>query len=396
MSRRALFVVMSLLIASCSGTAVDTTTTSSTTTTQPPTTTTQPTTTTTQPVAIDGAPEDLVGVVHWFYDFALGLTSDVPPAPVPIVEAVVPGQVLASPRTGVASVAVYQGQRIATVEMNGDLFLMVDPGPGWTIVGGNWPNVGLGPYYGPNPRLVAVVGSDARPGETVSAKLADSIHLVGLDGVGGGGIIGIPRDSWVSVPGSGNRKINGALATGGTDRLMATLGQLTGLPLEGYVLTGFVGFQEAIGNILGGVNMVIPFAINDRASGANFSAGEQYMNGPNALAFARARKTLPNGDFTRSAHQGLILIAAAKTVQSRGYGAIPTLLEMTEPWLETNLSAEQMLTFSALLISSNLDEIPNVVAPGRPGRAGSASVVFLTSSASQLWSDLADGNLTSG
>jgi hypothetical protein len=78
-----------------------------------------------------------------------------------------------------------------------------------------------------------------------------------------------------------------------------------------------------------------------------------------------------------------------------GISAVPGLMEASEPYLFTNLSPEQILTFSALAIATDLDSMPNVVAPGSPGTAGSASVVYLADSAVELWTDLADGRLGS-
>jgi LCP family protein required for cell wall assembly len=333
-------------------------------------------------------------MVASFYDYAAGLSTQAPPAPEPVLAALKPTPV-ETPVTGVASVGTFQGQGVATVEAEGDLFLAIDDGSGWRIVGGNWPNVSVPAYYGPAPRLVAVVGSDARPWEDVATSRADSIHFIGLDGAGKGGIVGVPRDSWVPIAGGGRGKINSALANYGPEGMMQTFRDLTGLPLEGYVLTGFLGFQEMLGNVLGGIDLVVPFAINDSASGANFQPGTQYVNGPSALAFARARKSLPNGDFTRSANQGLILIDSAKNLQHKGYGVLPRLLELSEPWMLTNLSPEQLLTFAALVLGTDLDTIQNQVAPGSSGSAGSASVVYLADSASAVWADLADGRVGS-
>jgi anionic cell wall polymer biosynthesis LytR-Cps2A-Psr (LCP) family protein len=175
--------------------------------------------------------------------------------------------------------------------------------------------------------------------------------------------------------------------------MVDTLTSLTGLPLDGYVVTGFVGFQEMVGHVLGGLTVDIPVPINDQASGANFQPGPQYVDGPSALAFARARKTLSGGDLTRSFHQGLLLVAAAQAVDAMGYGAIPRLMEMSEQWMATDLSAEELLNFTALTLSSDLAAVQNVVVPGSPGTAGGASVVFLHDSATQIYADLADGRL---
>jgi hypothetical protein len=70
-------------------------------------------------------------------------------------------------------------------------------------------------------------------------------------------------------------------------------------------------------------------------------------------------------------------------------------MEMAEPWMLTDLTPEQLLTFAALIIGSDLDTMPNVVAPGSSGRAGSASVVYLSDAVAETWADLADGRLGS-
>jgi LCP family protein required for cell wall assembly len=346
-------------------------------------------------LTIENAPPELLALVEGFYAYATGESSQPPPAPEPVLTAIAPTPV-ETPLAGVASVGTFKGQGVATVELAGDLFLAINDGSGWRIVGGSWPNVSVPAYYGPpGPRIVAVVGSDARPWEDVVTSRADSIHFVGLDGAGQGGIVGVPRDSWVPIAGGGRGKINGSLADHGTEGMMQTFRDLTALPIEGYVLTGFLGFQEMLGNVLGGIDLVVPYAISDSASGADFQPGTQYVNGPQALAFSRARKSLPNGDFTRSANQGLVLIDTAKNLQAKGYGVIPRALELSEPWMLTDLTPEQLLTFSALLIGTNLETIQNQVVPGSSGSAGSASVVYLSDSASAVWADLADGRLGS-
>src|SRR5207245_2005927 len=58
-----------------------------------------------------------------------------------------------------------------------------------------------------------VVGSDARPGEDVRRSRADSIHIVAVDPqTRRGTVLGLPRDSYVDIPGHGRQKINAALA----------------------------------------------------------------------------------------------------------------------------------------------------------------------------------------
>lgn len=387
----AALVVVSLVSVACS--AGDATTPNAQPTRADTTTTLPATTTTTRtPVTVADAPPGLATLVDDFYAYATAASSDAPAAPEDLLAVVNPANG-DFPRSGAASVATFGGHDVAVVELDSDVVLAVDDGSGWRIVGGEWPSLSIAAYFGNGPRHVAVVGSDARPGQTVDRTRADSIHFVSLDGSGGGAVVGLPRDSFVPVPGLGTMKITGSLARGGPETMMEAFADLTELPLEGYVLTGFAGFEELLGSVLGGVEVEVPFAINDRWAHVALSAGRQMLNGAEALGFARARKTVPGGDFTRSEHQGMILLAAASTVKAMGYRAIPGLMEAAQEHLITDLTPEQLLTFSAMAISADLDSVPNVVAPGSTGTAGGASVVFLADSTQELWADLADGLL---
>ncbi len=355
-------------------------------------TTIPPTTSTTAPFTLESAPDELTAVVDAFYHYAMAETSTPPPLPPEVLDSIKPSPA-PLPSHGVASVGRFAGESVAVVEVGPDLFLAGDDGSGWQIFGGEWPSIGVDAEFGQSPRLVAVIGSDARPGEVSDRARADSIHIVGLTPDGEASIVGIPRDSYVPIPGRGKSKINSALAAGGPELMMETLADLTDLPFEGYVLTGFAGFESLIGDVLGGVTVDVPVAINDRWAHVDVDAGVQLLAGAQALGFARARKTLPGGDVTRSGHQGLILIGVAGVVAETGPLVIPQLLEMSEPLIVTNIPPRELLTIAVLAGRVDLSTIDNVVAPGTNGTAGEAAVVFLTSGADDLWADLVDGHL---
>jgi len=289
---------------------------------------------------------------------------------------------------------------LAAAEIGDDAIYGVDEGSGFRIVAARLPSLGQLPslerevtWYGVVPKVVLTVGSDARPGEDPGSSRADSIHLVALDGSGHGGLLGIPRDSWVRIAGGGMSKINASLATGGPAVMLQTVADVTGLNLDGYVLTGFVGFQEMFGNVLGGVDIELALPVADSSAGANLNAGTQYLNGPQALALARARKSLPAGDLTRQFNGGLLLMAALSSAQAYGPLHLPTLISQSAQWMSTDLTPGELLAFSALALDTPTASIGNQVAPGRVGTAGSASVVYLTDSAPEFYADLADGSL---
>ena len=94
---------------------------------------------------------------------------------------------------------------------------------------------------------------------------------------GNAGIVGVPRDSWVPIPGRGRSKINAALALGGPDLMMETFRDLTGLDFDGYLLTGFAGFEGLI-EVLGGLEIEVPRPFKDSAAKADIEAGLQVLH----------------------------------------------------------------------------------------------------------------------
>lgn len=238
--------------------------------------------------------------------------------------------------------------------------------------------------------FVLVIGSDARPGEDVRRTNGDSIHLVAVNPrTFEGTIVGIPRDSWVDIPGRGTGKINSALAMGGPGLMVDTVRRLTGLPIQYYVLTGFQGMPAMV-NELGGVNVLVNQRMNDSFSGARFEQGWHRFDGAQALAFSRDRHDTPNGDFGRSSNQGVLIQAAMGKIRSE-VGDDAGLRKWVDVLLRhaaLDVAPDRMLALVALGRSIDPARMKNVVVPGRIGMAGRASVVFLTAEASGLFTDL--------
>ncbi|HSL26317.1 MAG TPA: LCP family protein [Acidimicrobiia bacterium] len=346
-------------------------------------------------IELDGAPDGWEQAVAAVYGAACQPRADamasVTPAPTPADQCPGPGRAAAAP----------MGDTLLTAATLGDdvIYGVGHPtgsgGFSFEVVAARLPSLGdQRGWYGIVPKIVAAIGSDARPGEDPNSARADSIHLLALDGAGHGGVVGVPRDAWVQISGIGRNKINASLSLGGPAAMLQTLADISGLNLDGYVLTGFTGFQEMVGNVLGGVDIDLPVAVVDRAAGANLTAGPQYLNGPQALSLARARKSLASGDLERQRNGGLLLLAALSGAQHWGPLHLPVLISESTPWLSTDLTAAELLAFSALALDTPLANIGNAVAPGQIGRAGSASVVYLSESAPVLFADLADGALT--
>ncbi len=241
------------------------------------------------------------------------------------------------------------------------------------------------------PLFVLVIGSDAREGDPKAGR-ADSLHLVAIDGKRGRGtVIGIPRDSYVPIPGLGTSKINASLPRGGPERTVQTVSQLAGVPIHYWALVEFSRFRQVV-DAIGGVDVDIPYAMSDVASGANFGPGRRHLNGAEALAFSRARKTIPGGDFGRSENQGRLLLASLAKFRKEASSPLrlAEYLVTFHTLVESNVPSRDLIRLAAIAGRIDPKDVANVVLPGGGGAAGGASVVRLGPGASEIFSAVRD------
>ena len=386
-------------MAACSSGATETTDppTTTTTTTLPPTSTTSSsTTTTTEPLGhVDvegdlppGLTESVAALLSWQRD----PRNDVPAIPEGL-SAHLADQPLATPDTvsATATSAAIEGGEIAVVETDsGDLLLAADEGSGWMIVGAN-PASGT-PWYGEEPRMVLVIGSDARVGTDQQTHRADSIHVLTANpSEGTATILGFPRDSWVSTA-YGSMKFTSLMAGRGPQAMVDQFVDEWGLPVEGYVVTGFEGFEDLMGQI-GYLPIELPRAIPNQAWWAGWPVGDQTLSPQRTLEYSRTRKGIPGGDLTRSANQGLVMLAVLRLLQMNDVADAPEIVSVLLDHTWTSLTPTDLVQLAATIHTLDADEIDNVVVPGTLGQAGAASVVRLTPEADEMLSDLADNGL---
>jgi len=174
-----------------------------------------------------------------------------------------------------------------------------------------------------------------------TATNTDTIILVRIPNNGKSATaISIPRDTYVAAPGLGKTKINGvygqtkeekrvSLVESGTapdeaeregteagrEALIKTVADLTGVTVDHYAEIGLLGFS-LITDALGGVNVCLKEPVYEPLSGADFPAGWQKLNGPQALSFVRQRHDLPRGDLDRVVRQQVVMASLAHQVIS--------------------------------------------------------------------------------
>src|SRR5262249_23647029 len=137
--------------------------------------------------------------------------------------------------------------------------------------------------------------------------------------------IGVPRDSWVDIPGVGNDKINASLYYGGPELLGQTVGDLFGIQPDYVFVTRFTLFQNLLKS-LRGVHRDHPHALSDSSlKPKGFPEGHLHLGPWDALAFSRSRHDLLRGDFDRSANQSRVLKGIQAAI--RDHASRPDWLE---------------------------------------------------------------------
>jgi LCP family protein required for cell wall assembly len=247
-------------------------------------------------------------------------------------------------------------------------------------------------------KFFLVIGSDARPGQDITRARADSIHIAAVDPlVKKGTVLGIPRDSYVDIPGHGKRKINAALALGGPDLLGQVVKNVTGLPVSHYAVTGFDGMTR-ITDELEGVDIDVPYEMKDKYSGADFEPGKRHMNGRDVLAFSRARHGVPGGDLGRSLNHGRVILQTLEKMRkevSSGDG-IMKWLKILYKHASLNMSIGDAFELGKLARQISPSNLENVVASGSSETINGQSVIVLNDEAKALFRDVGADAMADG
>ena len=166
-------------------------------------------------------------------------------------------------------------------------------------------------------------------------------------------IFSIPRDTYVPISCMNNNeaKINSS-SYGGTSCVVNTIQNLTGINIDYYVKINFNGVVKLVDD-LGGIKVDVPVSFCEQDSKRRkkdrykicLEKGVQTLNGEQALALSRHRKTLPFGDFQRVQHQQLVVEAMANALKNiKDVETFYQILNDVVNNIDTNMKTSQILS----------------------------------------------------
>ena len=267
-----------------------------------------------------------------------------------------------------------------------------------------------------------VFGSDSRAGLTRRQQLSwhvganqgelntDTIMIVHISpGHHLITVVDVPRDTMVPSYGCAKgpgypgqqadaavvERINSVLSSGGPACLWQTVEQQTGIRIDHFIELDFSGFVHVV-NDLGGVNVCVPFNVNDPMSGLRLTAGEHHISGVMALKFWRTREDIGNGsDIQRIQRDQFLMAQVVQGVLHSGLLSSPTRLlsvisdaarAMTT---DAGLSQSDMLRIATSFRGLSSKDVQFVTAPWTPYPADPAEVVFAQPQARRLFQAIA-------
>ncbi len=219
-------------------------------------------------------------------------------------------------------------------------------------------------------------------------------------------MLNIHRDSYVPIMCYGDKhenKINSAAARG-TNCTIKTIENYIGINIDYYVKINFTGLVDLV-DTLGGIEVDVPYALCEQDSKRRFGAnmvyieqGFQTLNGEQALAFSRNRKS--NSNFCPEKYtkvyrsvelrgknqQTVILAILEKLKKFNDITKVYDLLDVISDNVDTNMTKDTILSFynvaKDMILKSNNDDVIQIQ---KLNIIGDGQMIYDESSKLVLW-----------
>ncbi|MBR2547278.1 MAG: LCP family protein [Eubacterium sp.] len=167
----------------------------------------------------------------------------------------------------------------------------------------------------------------------------------------------IPRDTVIHMNEKGGA--SDKLTHTGIYGIGCSLGaveDLTGLDMNYYVKVNYTTVKKMV-DALGGIDVKSDYEFDTHGMKAkfHFKKGWNHLDGEHALAFARERKSFPDGDIQRNRNQAKVMTAMLKKATSSRTILMnyTTILNSTKDYMQTNMSQKEIKSLVKMQIALN-------------------------------------------
>jgi LCP family protein required for cell wall assembly len=187
-------------------------------------------------------------------------------------------------------------------------------------------------------------------------------------------ILSIPRDTRLEIPGYSTAKINAANVLGGPAlAARATSDLLGGIGIDRYVTINVKGVQALV-DALGGVNVYVPkdmkYQDDSQHLYINLKAGQQHLNGQQALQLLRFRQDAW-GDIGRIQRQQMVMRALMEqSLNPATIARMPQILSVVQSYIDTNLSVEELVALVSFGAQIERSQVRMLTVPGDYSQPG--------------------------
>ena len=250
----------------------------------------------------------------------------------------------------------------------------------------NWATNGGEKMSDKNILNVLLIGSDASSTEAGRASITDkgNTDVMMLVSINKSEkkikLVSFMRDSYTYMDQFDSyAKLNAACANGGAPYLVETIENDYKIEIDGYALVDFDSFTDVI-DVLGGVQVDVPAYVanylSSEAKGVYFPRGEKvFLNGEQALRFARVRKTDKDGDVSRVARQRQVVNALIDKCVNASLSDINEVFDVVLANVRTNIPKKDILSYATKAVTEGWAkyEISEFTMPTEDARRGYSS-----------------------
>ncbi len=286
------------------------------------------------------------------------------------------------------------------------------------------PRIDVGASLSPSaepgePQNILLVGIDDGSGLEVSDPVlrgrstslnTDTVMILRVDPkTQQAALLSLPRDLYVSLAGGGQGRINTALALGGPERLIETIKQDFGIPINHYAMVDFHGFETLV-SAVDGVPVYFNHPSRDEQTGLfQYDTGCVTLDGEQALAYARSRHFQiqrpgstkwvedPSSDFGRITRQQQLIKAALRKAVAKGVRNPFVLKELVgvaqrNVTLDTEFSIQNLVDLGLQFKDFDPNQLVTYTPVADGKMVGAMSVLILDQAATEPMFEVFRGN----